>query len=184
MDCLMLGKEHMKAITLTQPWATLVAIGEKQIETRSWSTLYRGPLAIHAAAGFGPIGGKRGYMDLCSREPFKRVLTAYWKWLINSNATVLKLSDGMPRGAIVARCELIDCVPTEFITEQVAAHYSYRVVWNAERIDFVQSDEAAKEIAFGDYTPGRYAWLLAHVQMLPEPIQVRGALGLWEWSEK
>ena len=38
----------MKALTLYQPWATLVAIGAKKIETRSWSTPYRGPLAIHA----------------------------------------------------------------------------------------------------------------------------------------
>lgn len=40
----------MKAITLMQPWATLVAIGAKRLETRSWSTNYRGPLAIHAGA--------------------------------------------------------------------------------------------------------------------------------------
>lgn len=39
----------MKAITLWQPWATLIAIGAKQFETRSWDTNYRGPLAIHAA---------------------------------------------------------------------------------------------------------------------------------------
>ena len=29
----------MKALTLTQPWATLVAIGAKRIETRSWATV-------------------------------------------------------------------------------------------------------------------------------------------------
>ena len=39
----------MKAITLWQPWASMVALGYKTIETRSWSTSYRGPLAIHAA---------------------------------------------------------------------------------------------------------------------------------------
>lgn len=39
----------MKAITIWQPWATLVAIGAKKIETRGWATRYRGPLAIHAA---------------------------------------------------------------------------------------------------------------------------------------
>ncbi len=39
----------MKAITLWQPWASLIAIGAKKIETRSWATKYRGPLAIHAA---------------------------------------------------------------------------------------------------------------------------------------
>lgn len=42
----------MKALTLTQPWAELVAGGFKQWETRSWPTNYRGPLAIHAAKGF------------------------------------------------------------------------------------------------------------------------------------
>ena len=39
----------MKALTLWQPWATLIAIGDKPYETRSWPTRYRGPLAIHAA---------------------------------------------------------------------------------------------------------------------------------------
>lgn len=38
----------MKVITLIQPWATLVALGEKKIETRSWSTNFRGRIAIHA----------------------------------------------------------------------------------------------------------------------------------------
>lgn len=42
----------MKALSLTQPWASMVAIGYKQFETRSWSTSYRGPLAIHASKGF------------------------------------------------------------------------------------------------------------------------------------
>jgi hypothetical protein len=42
----------MKALTLTQPWASLMELGEKEIETRSWYTGYRGPLVIHAAKGF------------------------------------------------------------------------------------------------------------------------------------
>lgn len=32
----------MKAITVIQPWATLLATGKKHIETRSWKTNYRG----------------------------------------------------------------------------------------------------------------------------------------------
>lgn len=39
----------MKALSLTQPWASLIAAGHKRYETRSWSTAYRGPIAIHAA---------------------------------------------------------------------------------------------------------------------------------------
>jgi hypothetical protein len=37
----------IKAISLYQPYATLIAIEAKRIETRGWSTNYRGPLAIH-----------------------------------------------------------------------------------------------------------------------------------------
>lgn len=44
----------MKALTLTEPWASLMRIGEKNIETRSWATAYRGPLAIHAAKSMPP----------------------------------------------------------------------------------------------------------------------------------
>lgn len=39
----------MRALTLWQPWASLVAVGAKRWETRSWRTSYRGPLLIHAA---------------------------------------------------------------------------------------------------------------------------------------
>lgn len=38
----------MKAITICQPYAELIARGEKPIENRMWSTPFRGPLAIHA----------------------------------------------------------------------------------------------------------------------------------------
>jgi hypothetical protein len=40
----------------------------------------------------------------------------------------------------------------------------------------------AHEIAFGDWTPGRYAWLLANVRPLAEPVPARGAQGLWHWE--
>lgn len=40
----------MKALSLRQPWASMIADGRKTIETRTWRTRYRGPLAIHASA--------------------------------------------------------------------------------------------------------------------------------------
>lgn len=38
----------MKALTICQPYAHLIVIGEKLVENREWPTRYRGPLAIHA----------------------------------------------------------------------------------------------------------------------------------------
>lgn len=42
----------MKALTITQPWASAIVLGLKTIETRSWTTSYRGEIAIHAAKGY------------------------------------------------------------------------------------------------------------------------------------
>ena len=40
----------VRALSLRQPWASLIADGHKTIETRTWRTNYRGALAIHASA--------------------------------------------------------------------------------------------------------------------------------------
>ncbi len=41
----------MKALTISQPFADLIALGLKWVENRTWRTSYRGPLAIHAGKG-------------------------------------------------------------------------------------------------------------------------------------
>lgn len=43
---------RMKALSLWQPWASLWVSARKIHETRSWPTLYRGPLLVHAAKRF------------------------------------------------------------------------------------------------------------------------------------
>ena len=88
----------MKALTLTQPRATLVAIGAKKIETRSWKTSYRGPLAIHAAKGF-----PKWARTMCEDYPFVDALVG---WAVHT----------LPLGQVIATCRLVDCVPTDHIT--------------------------------------------------------------------
>lgn len=88
----------MRAISLWQPWATLMAIGAKTIETRGWGTDYRGPLAIHAAKRFG-----QDERRLCMEPPFSTALV---------DAGLRKLRD-LPLGALLAVVELYDVVPTE-----------------------------------------------------------------------
>ncbi len=90
----------MKAITIWQPWASLIAAGVKRIETRSCSTAYRGPLAIHAAL---QLSISQRY--LCSREPFRSALMQ----------AGLPWSEGLrgyefPLGAVVAVVQLAACI--------------------------------------------------------------------------
>ena len=40
----------MKCLSVRQPWASLIAHGHKDVENRTWSTNYRGPLIVHASA--------------------------------------------------------------------------------------------------------------------------------------
>lgn len=161
----------MKVITLTQPWATLVAIGAKQIETRSWATGYRGPLAIHAAKGLGPVGGKTGLYEIRGEQPFRQALEAagYYRF------------DDLPLGGILATCNLT----AVYRIPATPQHYSWRVADDHPLASYpvvIPPFQDDQERAFGDYRYGRYAWLLTDVKVLPEPIPAKGALGLWEWD--
>ena len=87
----------MKALTLTQPWATLVAIGAKTIETRGWSTSYRGPLAIHAAKKF-PENARRFTTEPICYEA------------VRAHCDAKPGVPGYPTGVVLCVCRLIDCV--------------------------------------------------------------------------
>ena len=50
----------MRVLTLTQPWATLVAIGAKRIETRSWAKSIAARCSSTRRQGWGRLGGIRG----------------------------------------------------------------------------------------------------------------------------
>lgn len=161
----------MKAITLTAPYGTLIALAGrypesgKHIETRGWSTPYRGELLIHQAKGLGPVGGRSGLYDLAFSDPdgyFYQALKA---------ADVFCIDD-LPRGAIVATCELIDCRPTNEI-------HDHFVAWNKGRQYWDLTDQ---ERAFGDYSPNRFAWLLSNIRALETPIPCKGALSLWNYE--
>src|SRR5574343_726699 len=93
----------MKAISLWQPWAYLVVTGAKKIETRSWRTKYRGPLAIHAALYFPPIA-----RDFASTE---RVLG--------------RVPERLPFGAIIGTVNLYDVVPATEVAGSITALERY-----------------------------------------------------------
>jgi len=132
----------VKFLTLHQPWATLIAIGAKRIETRGWRTSYRGELGIHA--------GLTAFFDDDYRDPSVRRL---------QEAGYLHRSE-VPRGAVVAICRLVECIPTE----QAIAR------------GLVQGDERK----FGDYYEGRWAWLLEDVHQVVPVIEARGRRLLWD----
>lgn len=166
----------MKALTLTQPYATLVAIGAKKIETRSWKTSYRGKLAIHAAKGLGMLN-KWEFIGMLDKEPFESVLKAHFGEYV-APFFPHPMIKNLPGGAIVAICDLVAVKHIgwdEITFPDGGQFYFYGSIANVWHL-------ADQERAFGNYTPGRYAWLLANVKKLETPIPAKGALGLWDWT--
>ena len=49
----------MKVLTIKQPWASLIMLGYKRFEFRSWQTKYRVDLLIHAGKGIDKEAMKR-----------------------------------------------------------------------------------------------------------------------------
>lgn len=166
----------MMGLSLWQPFASLVAFGAKGIETRSWATGYRGPIAIHATKAFPPDA-----IAECHREPFTAVL----------KAAGIRVPADLPRGAVVAVARLTDVLPiveangrmprlrcVGLDDEGIARVWEPSVLEGcAFHVGDIQPNE--HEAAFGNYAPGRFGWLLADVRALPEPIPCRGGQGLW-----
>ena len=75
----------MKTITICQPYAELILLGEKRVENRTWSTSYRGWIGIHAGKSkawlktYSPLPGLMdfgclvGYARLVRCMPIDRV---------------------------------------------------------------------------------------------------------------
>lgn len=113
-----------RALTIRQPWANLIAYGEKQYETRPFQTSYRGPLVIHSGKAFD-----EEQIELVNREPFHSALERH-------NGTM-----NLPRGCAVAVANLVDIRPVEdtyrYLAEQERAFGDYaegRYAWILDNV--------------------------------------------------
>jgi hypothetical protein len=142
----------MKAITIWQPWASLIALGLKINETRGWATKYRGEIAIHAAKKIVPVeqflDGLEGLNFLQKSVIIDKINQEYGSY------------NTIPTGAIVATGILSDVQPTEMLREKITP----------------------LEMAYGDYSDNRFGWTLKDVKKLSMPIVIKGQQGLWNWD--
>ena len=92
----------MKALSIKQPWAWLIASGYKDIENRIWSTFYKGRIYIHAGKNWDG-----------------QAITDLWQGLNGTTSYGLKVDftkipfpgyDKIARGAIIGEVDIVDCV--------------------------------------------------------------------------
>jgi hypothetical protein len=159
-------RKSVKALSLWQPWASLIAIGAKRIETRSWSTNYRGPIVIHAAKRDEESKAFAQAIYRLKPSDRERIYTHPEGTFYNFAITALYKHHGqsigsfipdLPLGAAVCVAELVDCVPTEKL----------KGISDQER-------------AFGNYEPKRFGWMLENIRMFAKPIPMKGMQGLFD----
>lgn len=141
-----------KAISLHQPWASLVALGIKKYETRSWNTKYRGKVLICSAkVSYTPNTWLGDYLisDITNAICELAGMEASCKTALDF------FNCNLPLGKVLCVVNLEDCIKVE--SKQVSQ----------------------LEQLCGNWTPGRYAWELANLMPLPEPIPIKGRQGLW-----
>lgn len=86
----------LKALSIRQPWASLIVRAGKSIENRDWKTNYRGLVAVHASAKMtradmeDACGLMRTFIPKFSAQRFEQ--------------------DEFPLGAIIGTVEIVDCV--------------------------------------------------------------------------
>ena len=156
--------EPMDALTLWQPHASFVAVGDKTSETRTWAAprhLWGLPLAIQAAHR----AVTSDYVKSWPAELLRACAQTFGAdWLAR-----------LPLGKVVATATLLDCGEVVFFDERHDGSLT-AVCDNGASGFSVDVDH------LGDYSVGRWVWRLTDIVALSEPIPARGRQRIWRWQ--
>ena len=150
----------MKAITLYQPWASLIAVGVKTIETRNWA-----PLAVL---------GQRIAIHAAKRPPRIQELPGdiSWEW-----------TKGLPRGTVVATARVVKVGRVHSNTGPHGTMKLFRSNHQGTALRSWQFEPFTPD-KYGDYSLGRWLWFLADIKPVDPPISAVGRQGFWNWEEE
>ena len=165
----------LPAITLHQPWATLIAEGIKTVETRSWFPpvkLLGRRIAIHAGATKLSLYSQLGETD----EAMFKLAGAHWR-------------DEVPYKAIVATATLsIAGVVRRHEHRNPQEDHEYGDLAIIETISFDNGKTRPKTMlpvpmdAHGDFGKGRVLWILKDIRKVTPPYPINGQRGIWYWD--
>ena len=156
----------MKAVSIKQPWASLIAHGIKDIENRTWKTNFRGRVYIHVSA---KTAGD--FMRLLSNKQLNKVV-----WELENYKT---FETYFKYSAIIGEVDIIDCV------------INHESIW-AEKTPIIYTKPLVKDKNLRGYNEALkmyqqnkpiYNWVLANAVLYDKPIlNVKGKLSFWEFE--
>ncbi|MBG0512912.1 ASCH domain-containing protein [Elizabethkingia meningoseptica] len=144
----------MKALSIKQPFASLITLGIKPIENRTWRTNFRGRIYVHASMNL-----PKDHWGLLSPEQYKQAMDSF----IDG-----KLREELHLGAIIGEVDIVDCV------------INHPSIW-AEKSE---GTFIGKTFYHKEGTKPIWNWVLANPVMYDEPIlNVKGKLSLWDFNQ-
>lgn len=183
----------MKALSLWEPWASLTVevnpdtgLPYKRIETRSWGTAYRGELAIVSTVKPPEVGLEVGVWTV-TRGADGYFMRPCPPWDAAAEGRFVPLTAGV----VVSTCTLADVVPItgenleghlDFVCPDIGGGLTLYRFGNGGMFPATVEDDITDQLPYGDYTPGRFAWLLEGLTPLDPPVPAKGKQGLWEWN--
>jgi activating signal cointegrator 1 len=140
-----------------------VDLGHKSVETRCWSTKYRGELAIHSAAKLPAkwLGASRHEDGF--RDALADIFNARRDRDERTGFHVDDAIKALPLGKVLCIVRLVD-------------------IQDTGSMDCCELPET--ERLFGNYENGRYAWFLEMVERFETPIMAKGNRMLWNWERQ
>lgn len=141
----------MKALSIKQPWSSLIAHGVKDIENRTWKTNFRGRIYIHASAKWDDRSNGNNPKDIFTNEQYRAIPNEVSHKFLDYG--VIVKDDEFPTTAIIGEVDIVDCV------------INHESIW-AEKTFMYECDET------GEKPIGKpiYNWVLANAVLYDEPI--------------
>ena len=155
----------MKAISIKQPWASLIVHGIKDIENRTWATKYRGKVLIHASGTWFKYPNSDSTLgDLFTDFQWEKIRENYDKNLY-SILEPKAIIDRLPTSAIIGEVEIIDCV------------INHESIWAEKNIIFQEEEKNDEKYQI-------FNWVLANPIFYEKPIlNVKGKLSFLEFEK-
>mgnify|MGYP001166940709 CR=1 FL=1 len=184
------------AITIHQPYASLVAHGVKEWETRpyppaGWPDI---PDGVRRMPGARVEPGQTVLIHASSKRPAIKTLDRFTDitgepralgasaWLDCAYHAVIPT----PLGAVIATARITDVVPIaecDWRSDHICLPWSGELTHHSP-MDWPHADggtehDITNQLPYGDWRPGRWAWRMEVVGRLAEPLSARGSQGVW-----
>jgi hypothetical protein len=171
---------EIKCLSMFQPWASLLTLGIKKVETRGFKIWkgHRGTLRIHSSK----IRKKDYTQYYIKDEDFRAYVNQAYEILHGQKPRIYSVVDekdpygyempwkiyktAFPLGSIIGHAEVSDCME------------SFDLKKKYEKMN--RLDDWEREWTLGDLSSDRWAWPVINPCNYATPIQnVKGQLGLW-----